>query len=153
MCSNLGIGLHGPSQSNPDGKHTGLEEEKDGMQTRFFLCGAGSRRSRFDGAGGIAPNMAGVVAWGGARMSSDITPNITESFQAVHSEAADPVQILHAAGSLHPILRYRAPTSQSRDSNHDECAGVERTIRDCLSAVLAREAGYDGVRSWGLKVI
>ena len=106
--------------------------------------------------GGIAPNMAGVVAWGGARMSMRhharhhrIIP------EAVHAEGGRILmQILHAGRYAYtpfcvaptatpsPISRFKPRKLGAR--------GVERTIGDFVrSAVLAREAGYDGVEIMG----
>ena len=100
------------------------------------------------------PQPRGVVAWGGARMSS--RSHVREHRiipRAVHDAGGKiAMQILHAGATRSlrfvsdpplksPISRFkpRAPTQ-----------GVERTIRAFVrSAVLAREAGYDGVEIMG----
>ena len=72
--------------------HTGLEEEKDGMQKlASFYAERAAGEAGLMVTGGIAPNMAGVVAWVEPACRCDITPNITESF---HRRC-----ILRAAGS------------------------------------------------------
>ena len=137
--------------------HTGLEEEKGGMDklARFYAQRAAGEAGLMV-TGGIAPNRAGVVAWGGSRMSSSrhaahhrVIP------ESVHAEGGRIVmQILHAGRYAYtpfcvapsaiqaPIGRFKPRALGAR--------GVERTIRDFVrSAVLAREAGYDGVEIMG----
>lgn len=137
--------------------HTGLEEEKGGM--RKLAAFYGERAAGEAGlivTGGIAPNMSGVVAWGGARMSMRhhvkqhrVVP------EAVHAEGGRILmQILHAGRYAYtpfcvgptadpsPISRFKPRALTAR--------GVERTIRDFVrSALLAKEAGYDGVEIMG----
>ena len=137
--------------------HTGLEEEKGGMQrlAKFYAERAAGEASLIV-TGGIAPNRAGVVAWGGARMSSPRHANehrvVTE---AVHSEGGRiAMQILHAGRYAYtpfcvaptrlksPISRFTPRALSAR--------GVDRTISAFVrSATLAREAGYDGVEVMG----
>ena len=137
--------------------HTGLEEEKGGMQKlAAFYAERAAGEAGLMVTGGIAPNMAGVVAWGGARMSMRhharhhrIIP------EAVHAEGGRILmQILHAGRYAYtpfcvaptatpsPISRFKPRKLGAR--------GVERTIGDFVrSALLAREAGYDGVEIMG----
>ena len=137
--------------------HTGLEEEKDGMQKlASFYAERAAGEAGLMVTGGIAPNMAGVVAWGGARMSMRHHAKHHRVIpQAVHAEGGRILmQILHAGRYAYtpfcvapsaipsPISRFKPRGLSAR--------GVERTIRDFVrSAVLAREAGYDGVEIMG----
>ena len=131
--------------------HTGLEEEKGGMDklARFYAERAAGEAGLLV-TGGIAPNRAGVVAWGGSRMSSHRHASHHRVIpEAVHAEGGKIVmQILHAGRYAYtpfcvapsalkaPIGRFKPRALTAR--------GVERTIRDFVhSAVLAREAGYD----------
>ena len=137
--------------------HTGLEEEKGGMDklARFYAERAAGEAGLLV-TGGIAPNRAGVVAWGGSRMSSHRHASHHRVIpEAVHAEGGKIVmQILHAGRYAYtpfcvapsalkaPIGRFKPRALSAR--------GVERTIRDFVhSAVLAREAGYDGVEVMG----
>jgi 2,4-dienoyl-CoA reductase (NADPH2) len=137
--------------------HTGLEEERGGMArlARFY-----AERARGGVAlmvtGGISPNRAGVVAWGGARMSSSAHARhhrvVTDAVRAEGGRIA--MQILHAGRYAYtpfcvapsalrsPISRFTPRALSSR--------GVDRTIRDfVVSAQLARYAGYHGVEIMG----
>lgn len=137
--------------------HTGLEEEKVGMEkmARFYAERAAGEAGLIV-TGGISPNFEGVVAWGGSRMSSRRHAKhhkpITE---AVHAEGGRiAMQILHAGRYAYTPLCVAPSALQSPISRFKPRAltsrGVERTIRAFVrSALLAREAGYDGVEVMG----
>ena len=137
--------------------HTGLEEEKGGMakMARFYAERAAGEAGLIV-TGGISPNFEGVVAWGGSRMSSRRHAKhhmpITE---AVHAEGGRiAMQILHAGRYAYTPLCVAPSALQSPISRFKPRAltsrGVERTIRAFVrSALLAREAGYDGVEVMG----
>ena len=60
--------------------HTGLEEERRGMTklAKFYAERAAGEVGLMV-TGGIAPNIEGVVAWGGSRMSRKRTLESTSS--------------------------------------------------------------------------
>jgi 2,4-dienoyl-CoA reductase (NADPH2) len=137
--------------------HTGLEEVKGGFKrlARFY-----SERAKggvgLIVTGGIAPNRAGVTAWGGARMTRlKHVKNHEQITDAVHKEGGKIVmQILHAGRYAYtpfavapsaiksPISRFKPRALTSR--------GVKKTIKDFVkSAQLAMKARYDGVEVMG----
>ena len=137
--------------------HTGLEEVRGGMQrlAEFYAQRAAGEAGLIV-TGGVAPNFEGVTVWGGSRMSrlghAKAHKQVT---QAVHQEGGKIVmQILHAGRYAYtpfcvapsalkaPIARFKPRALTAR--------GVDRTIRQFVkSALLAREAGYDGVEVMG----
>ena len=137
--------------------HTGLEEARGGMgRLAKFYAQRAEGEAGLIVTGGIAPNREGVVAFGGSRMArARHARHHRPITSAVHQAGgAIVMQILHAGRYAYtplcvapsaikaPIGRFspRALTSM----------GVERTIRAFVrSAVLAREAGYDGVEIMG----
>ena len=137
--------------------HTGLEEVKGGFKrlAKFY-----SERAKggvgLIVTGGIAPNRAGVTAWGGARMTKLTHAKQHEQItNAVHNEGGKIVmQILHAGRYAYtpfavapsaiksPISRFKPRALTSR--------GIKKTIKDFVkSAQLAMKAGYDGVEVMG----
>ena len=137
--------------------HTGLEEERRGMtKLAKFYAERAAGEAGLMVTGGIAPNIEGVVAWGGSRMSRKRHARRQEVIpQAVHAEGGRIImQILHAGRYAYtplcvapsaipsPISRFKPRALTTR--------GVERTMRDFVNAaILAREAGYDGVEVMG----
>jgi len=137
--------------------HTGLEEEKGGMEkmARFYAERAAGEAGLIV-TGGISPNFEGVVAWGGSRMSSHRHAKHHKPItDAVHAEGGRiAMQILHAGRYAYTPLCVAPSALQSPISKFKPRAltglGVERTIRAFVrSALLAREAGYDGVEVMG----
>jgi len=137
--------------------HVGLEEAPNG-----FARMAEFYRERARGGvalivtGGIAPNEAGRPYPGGAKMTGSYESHQHRQItDAVHEEGGlIAMQILHFGRyAHHPDLVAPSPL-QAPISSHiphelsDE--EVERTIDDFVrSALLAKEAGYDGVEVMG----
>lgn len=137
--------------------HTGLEEEKGG-----FSKLAAFYRERARGGvgliitGGIAPNFRGRLLPRAAQFSfSWQVPRHRLLTEAVHEEGGKiALQILHAGRyAYHPFLQ--APSADAaRISPFKPGAMSERQIRNCIAdfahtALLARQAGYDGVEIMG----
>ncbi len=137
--------------------HTGLEEEKDGFRrmARYYA-------ERAEGGvglivtGGVAPNRAGWIAPFSIRLatSSQVGKHrlVTD---AVHDKGgAICLQILHAGRyGYHPLCvapsAIRAPINRFRPRALTS-RGVRTTIDDFVRcAVLAQQAGYDGVEVMG----
>ena len=137
--------------------HTGLEEERQGYQKMAAFYAERARGGvGLIVTGGIAPNFAGRVSPFGAQLSSWWTMRkhrvVTE---AVHAEGGKiALQILHAGRyAYHPLAvgpsRIKSPISPFKPWALTG-RGVERTIRDFVkTAVLAKQAGYDGVEIMG----
>ncbi|HEY5762423.1 MAG TPA: NADPH-dependent 2,4-dienoyl-CoA reductase [Rhodocyclaceae bacterium] len=137
--------------------HTGLEESPQGFER---LAAFYERRAQggvgLIVTGGIAPNKAGAVFPGAARLDSprhlDGHRLVTD---AVHSAGGMiALQILHAGryayhpGAVAPSP-LQAPISPAMPHELSD-AEVEATIADYVRcAELAREAGYDGVEIMG----
>ncbi len=137
--------------------HLGLEEAKDGFtkMTAFY-------RERAEGGvglivtGGIAPNRRGMGAPKFARMNNKRTAEkhkmITQSVHDAGGKIA--MQILHTGRyAYHPFSvapsALKAPINPFKPSAMSE-RKIFKTIADfATSAVLAREAGYDGVEIMG----
>jgi 2,4-dienoyl-CoA reductase (NADPH2) len=137
--------------------HTGLEDLADGhfRQAAYF-----AERARGEVGliitGGIAPNQAGCLAQGSARLSSiDQIERHATITQAVHDQGGKiAMQILHAGRyATHPQLV--APSSLRAVINRFKPHALTdteiwATIRDfARCADLARQAGYDGVEIMG----
>lgn len=137
--------------------HTGLEEEKNGYQRMAaYYAERAKGQVGLIVTGGIAPNRAGWVAPFAAKLSTQAEARqhriITE---AVHSEGGKiAMQILHAGRyGYHPLAvapsAIKSPISPFKPWGLTT-GGVKRTIKDYVCcAVLAREAGYDGVEIMG----
>lgn len=137
--------------------HTGLEEEKGGFSR---LSAYFAERARGGVGliltGGISPNFCGRLVLNSSQLSFSWQGKrhrlVTD---AVHKEGGKiALQILHAGRyALHPFAvapsALKSPISPFKPralSAH----GIERTINSFVKcAVLAREAGYDGVEIMG----
>lgn len=137
--------------------HTGLEEEPNGIaqMARFYAERAAGGVGLIV-TGGIAPNMAGWVApFAGKMTGSREARKHAEIPAAVHAEGGKIcMQILHAGRyGYHPLCvapsRIQSPISPFKPWALTN-SGVERQIRHFVRcAMLAREAGYDGVEIMG----
>lgn len=137
--------------------HTGLEEEKNGIEkiAKYY----GERAKGGVGlivTGGIAPNRQGWTAPFSARMSTkkhaEHHKKITEE---VHKNGGKIcMQILHSGRyGYHPIAvapsNIKAPISPFKPFQLTE-SGIKRTINDFVNcAKLSKLAGYDGVEIMG----
>ena len=137
--------------------HTGLEEAKNGYE-RMAVYFAERARGQVGliVTGGVAPNRSGWVAPFSAKLSNSSEAKkhriITE---AVHAEDGKIcMQILHAGRyGYHPLAvsasNIKSPISPFKPWKLTG-RGVEKTIKDFVNcAVLAQEAGYDGVEVMG----
>ncbi|MDA0912625.1 MAG: FAD-dependent oxidoreductase [Bacteroidetes bacterium] len=137
--------------------HTGLEEERGGIEklARFY-------EERAKGGvglivtGGISPNREGALGPGGARMQSFRQAKkhriVTDSVHEANAKIF--MQILHGGRySYHPWnvapSAIKAPINRFKPRALNSW-GIRRTIKSFVrSAVLAKEAGYDGVEIMG----
>ncbi len=137
--------------------HTGLEDKRSDYPklAAYF-------RERAEGGvglmvtGGISPNIRGWLAPLGGKLSWRMETGrhklITEAVHSAGSRIA--MQILHAGRyGYHPFsvssVAKKAPINPFTPKALS-ARGIESTIRDYVqSAVLAREAGYDGVEVMG----
>lgn len=137
--------------------HTGLEEAKNGFE-RMAAYYAERARGQVGLiiTGGIAPNRAGWVSpFAGKLTTKKEVKQHQKITEAVHTEGGKIcMQILHSGRyGYHPLLvapsKIKSPitpfTPRALSKN-----GVNRTIKDFVKcAVLAKEAGYDGVEIMG----
>mgnify|MGYP005989860407 CR=1 FL=1 len=137
--------------------HTGLEEEKNGIEkiAKYY----GERAKGGVGlivTGGISPNRQGWTAPFSARMS---TKKHAESHRKITEEvhkygAKICMQILHSGRyGYHPFTvapsNIKAPISPFKPFQLTE-SGIQRTIKDFVNcAKLSKDAGYDGVEIMG----
>ena len=137
--------------------HTGLEESKNGFQKMAaYFAERAAGEAGLMVTGGIAPNRAGWVGPFSAKMSTRSEARKHSVItQAVHGEGGRIcMQILHAGRyGYHPLAvapsPIKSPISPFKPWTLSS-RGVEKTIRAFVrSAVLAREAGYDGVEVMG----
>jgi 2,4-dienoyl-CoA reductase (NADPH2) len=136
--------------------HTGLEETRDWNRVAEFYA----ERARGDVGlmvtGGIGPNMEGSVLPGASMMTTDKDVAnhaiVTERVHAAGGKIA--MQILHAGRYAYgpkcvAPSAIKSPISPFAPTELDE-AGIEKQIADIVNAaVLARQAGYDGVEIMG----
>ncbi|MDK9705758.1 MAG: FAD-dependent oxidoreductase [Desulforhopalus sp.] len=137
--------------------HTGLEEEKNGFERMAAYYAARARGGvGLIVTGGVAPNRAGWVAPFSLRLakSSQVAEHrlITE---AVHrQDGRICLQILHAGRyGYHPLCvapsPIKAPINRFKPRTLSD-RGIRSTIGDFVkTAMLAQEAGYDGVEIMG----
>lgn len=137
--------------------HTGLEEAKDGFaKMAAYFAERAKGQVGLIVTGGIAPNREGWVGPFAAKMSTKAEAKkhqvITE---AVHKEGGKIcMQILHSGRyGYHPLAvsasAIRSPITPFRPRALSG-RGVVRTINAfAKTAVLAKEAGYDGVEIMG----
>ena len=137
--------------------HTGLEEEKNGIER--IAAYYGERAKGGVGlivTGGIAPNRQGWTAPFSARMS---TKKHAESHKLITEEVHKHggkicMQILHSGRyGYHPFSvapsNIKAPISPFKPFQLTE-SGIKKTIKDFVnSAKLSKIAGYDGVEIMG----
>ena len=137
--------------------HVGLEEAPNGFdRMAAFYAERARGGAGLIVTGGIAPNEAGRPYPGGAMMASDDdVANHRIVTDAVHAEGGRiAMQILHFGRyAYHEDLvapsAIKAPISPATPRELTT-AEVEQTIADYASAaVLARQAGYDGVEIMG----
>ncbi len=137
--------------------HTGLEEEKDGIdKIATYYAERAKGGVGLIVTGGIAPNIQGWTGPFSARMSTKKHAKhhqkITEAVHAAGGKIC--MQILHAGRyGYHPFnvapSKIKAPINRFTPFKLKE-SGVQRTIRDFVnSAKLSKEAGYDGVEIMG----
>lgn len=137
--------------------HTGLEEVKGGFnKMAAYFAERAKGGVGLIVTGGIAPNRAGWVAPFSARLasSSQARKHLVVT-KAVHDEGGKIcMQILHSGRyGYHPLAvspsGIKSPISPFKPWALS-ARGVENTISDFVrSAVLAKEAGYDGVEIMG----
>jgi 2,4-dienoyl-CoA reductase (NADPH2) len=137
--------------------HTGLEEAPDGFERLAAFYAARARGGAgLIVTGGVAPNEAGVVFPGAAKLTDPGEARahrpVTEAVHAANGRIC--LQILHTGryaahpGAVAPSA-VRAPISPVKPHALTDVE-VERTIDDfARCAALAREAGYDGVEVMG----
>lgn len=136
--------------------HTGLEEMPDGYDRQAAFFGARAKGGvGLIVTGGISPNAAGRLAPHASVMTPDAVAGHRRIADAVHAEGGKIVlQLLHAGRyARHEDLV--APSAIASRINPLtpralEADEIEQTIEDFAdAALLAREAGYDGVEIMG----
>lgn len=137
--------------------HTGLEEEKNGLER---IAAYYAERARggvgLIVTGGIAPNIQGWTGPFSARMSTKKHARHHQKItKAVHDEGGKIcMQILHAGRyGYHPFnvapSKIKAPINPFKPFKLTK-SGIKRTIRDFVNcAKLSKVAGYDGVEIMG----
>jgi 2,4-dienoyl-CoA reductase (NADPH2) len=137
--------------------HTGLEEEKDGIdKIAAYYAERAKGGVGLIVTGGIAPNIQGWTGPFSARMSTKKHAKHHKTItDAVHAEGGKIcMQILHAGRyGYHPFnvapSKIKSPITPFTPFKLWE-SGIKRTIKDFVnSAKLSKEAGYDGVEIMG----
>jgi len=137
--------------------HTGLEEAPDGFERMAAYFGERARGGvGLIVTGGVAPNEAGCVAPGAAKLTTDDEAKQHQILTgSVHQEGGQiAMQILHAGRyAFHENLvsasAIKAPINffKPRALEPKEIQDHINDYADC--ALLARQAGYDGVEIMG----
>ncbi|ATF17231.1 NADPH-dependent 2,4-dienoyl-CoA reductase [Phaeobacter gallaeciensis] len=136
--------------------HTGLEETKDWNRVAEFYADRARGGVALMVTGGIGPNLEGSVLPGAAMMASEQdVENHSIVTNRVHEAGGKiAMQILHAGRYSYgpkcvapsPV---KSPISPFPPNELDE-DGIEKQIADIVNAaVLAQQAGYDGVEIMG----
>tara|TARA_R110002049_G_scaffold25194_11_gene88620 strand:- start:1098 stop:3122 length:2025 start_codon:yes stop_codon:yes gene_type:complete len=137
--------------------HTGLEEEKNGLER---IAAYYAERARggvgLIVTGGISPNIQGWTGPFSSRMSTKKHAKHHQKItEAVHKEGGKIcMQILHAGRyGYHPFnvapSKIKSPITPFKPFKLTQ-SGINRTIRDFVnSAKLSKVAGYDGVEIMG----
>ena len=137
--------------------HTGLEDRaRDYPRLAAYFAERARGQAGLIVTGGIAPNIVGWAKPFAGKLSWRAeVPRHRRIAEAVHREGGHVcMQILHTGRyAYHPLAvgpsAIRSPISPFRP-HALSARGVERQIRDYVRcAVLAREAGYDGVEIMG----
>ena len=136
--------------------NTGMEETRDWNRVDEFYAARARGGVALMVTGGIGPNLEGSVLPGAAMMTGakDVANHrvVTDAVHAADGKIA--MQILHAGRYAYspecvgpsPV---KSPISPFPPKELDE-DGIEKQIGDIVNAaVLAREAGYDGVEIMG----
>lgn len=137
--------------------HTGLEEEKNGIdRIAAYYAERAKGGVGLIVTGGIAPNIQGWTAPFAARMSTKKHAKhhqkITKAVKAAGGKIC--MQILHAGRyGYHPFnvapSKIKAPINRFTPFKLKE-SGIKRTIKDFVNAAkLSKTAGYDGVEIMG----
>ena len=136
--------------------HTGLEETKDWNRVAEFYAERARGEVALMVTGGIGPNLEGSVLPGAAMMTTEEdVKNHSVVTDRVHEAGGKiAMQILHAGRYAYgpqcvapsPV---KSPISPFPPQELDE-DGIEKQISDIVNAaVLAQQAGYDGVEIMG----
>ena len=137
--------------------HTGLEEERGGIEKMAaFYAERAKGGVGLIVTGGIAPNRAGWVAPFSSRMSSNKHVKKHKLItKRVHDEGGKIcMQILHSGRyGFHPFIvapsAIKSPISSFKPRALS-ISGIKSTIKDFVnSAMLSKEAGYDGIEIMG----
>jgi 2,4-dienoyl-CoA reductase (NADPH2) len=137
--------------------HLGLEEVEHGFERMAAFYAERARGGvGLIVTGGIAPNDAGCVVQGGAKLTTQEEADHHKQVTAAVHEAGGKIamQILHTGrysyqSSLVAPSPIRAPINPfiPKELSHDD---IEQTIEDFVNcAALAQSAGYDGVEIMG----
>ena len=136
--------------------HTGLEDGNNHKRLQAYFAERARGGVGLMVTGGYAPNIAGwVKPFAGTLSSSRVAAKHKTVTDAVHHEGGKiALQILHAGRyAYHPLLvapsKIKSPITPF-NPRALSTGGVEKQIKAFVRcAVLAREAGYDGVEIMG----